>query len=316
MAAARATSAHLRDPPAARRRPRQAFALRTTASTSPHGSTSIEWPQVRRPPDACRPARRRARSTGSRSRAPAAALPMRLARSCREGRRDDDQRAGLPQRPVELGKAQVVADRQPDAPARRASNGDRRAAGAIVRRLVVILVARRRSGTGGSCRSARRARRRGRVDEAASATRAGSSHAIGTLPPMSTRGAPAPSARGMPAAARRRRARCDRELVARAAAPIRPKFSGSSDELAPAAGRMPIRFGCGTQVLVDARAPTSSARRQRASVQRLAVGHRFVSRKSHSANRRARLRGRRGGCVVRTTTGSSQLPVTAILVAE
>ena len=27
------------------------------------------------------------------------------------------------------------------------------------------------------------------------------------------------------------------------------------------------------------------------------VGHRFVSRQSHSANRRARLRGRRGGCV-------------------
>ena len=79
-----------------------------------------------------------------------------------EGRGHEDQVAGrLHQRAIQLGKAQVVADAQAHAQARRLER-DRLVAGLEQRGPRRTARARCRSGRGASCRSARRVRRRAR----------------------------------------------------------------------------------------------------------------------------------------------------------
>ncbi len=105
-------------------------------------------------------------------------LPVVAAGGLGEGRRhEQDPRAARGQRPVELGKAQVVADREADdlTPSTPRSRGRRRRRG---RRTRGRPCRRRPRRTGGSCGRRRAPRRRGSNSTLALAKRSGRSRAL------------------------------------------------------------------------------------------------------------------------------------------
>ena len=110
-------------------------------------------------------------------------VPVRRTRRRRERRRHEDQRE-IAQTAIELGKAQVVAHRE----CRRVRTAARwRPASCRARSCGPRRSAPRRARTrrDGSCRSARRACRRGRTRGMRCAREPGPRHAMGTVPPTS-----------------------------------------------------------------------------------------------------------------------------------
>ena len=98
-----------------------------SARMRPHGSTTSEWPKVSRPFSCLPPCAAASTNAAVLDRAGAIEhVPMRLAGLPGEGGRNGQERAaGLRQRPVERGKAQVVADGEPEpAPRQVGDHGD------------------------------------------------------------------------------------------------------------------------------------------------------------------------------------------------
>ena len=164
-------------------------------------------------------------------------LPVRSTGRRRERGRHEDQRA-LAEPAVELGEAHVVADRQADPPARRRTRPAHRPARSCAFRRSARRRARTR--TGGSCRSARCARRPDRRPGRRCARGPGRRRPSARVPPTSRCRALSRAVRDRrPAAARRRR--CSRAAsLSVARAPRMPKYSGSTTSRAPPPPPRPI----------------------------------------------------------------------------